>query len=255
DKINILFYGYLWTQDLRTHLNRSGHIHVDEVLNSPAVDTLCAPFHYTFRQLDGVMSGQAMVGSPIIRGKQYVHELDGSTCLKKCWPCKDHHNPETLQESGQLSRRELNKMLCEGSSGWYMDLGGGYYDSPEVVEDLKKVLDTAKKFRRQMGRNNREVAAVLLPRASFYFRENEPLFSALTSMFKQYELECMGLGYDDLIIEDLDFLDEEETKRYKVWIFPCTVHLTERQIDAIRRHACRNGNHVIWNYAVGVCGD
>ena len=135
-----------------------------------------------------------------------------------------------------------------------MDLAGGYYDSPEVVAELRRTLETGARLRPAMGRPDARVAVVLDPRTPFHFREGEPLLSPLVDAFKQFELARMGLGFDDLTLDDLLELSPETTARYKLWIFPCAVHLTPEQEAAVRRHACRNGNHVVWNYAVNVCG-
>ena len=253
-KVVMVFYGYLWNHNYGDSQARSGHACLDAVLRSPDVDALVAPFCYSLRQMDGVITGQGLAASVRRHGKLYVHELDGGTHLVPCWNSPTHHVPQTAAETGELFRRELNKMLCEGSAGWYMDLKGGYYDSPEVTAELRRTRETGERLRPGMGRPNTQVAVVLDPRTPFYFREGEPLLSPLVDAFKQFELARMGLGFDDLTLDDLLGMAPEETARYRFWIFPCAVCLSPAQEAAIRRHAFRNGNHVLWNYAVNVCG-
>lgn len=253
-KAVMIFYGYLWNHNYGDAQARSGHACLETVLRSPDVDAIVAPFCYSLRQMDGVITGQGVAGSARRHGKLYVHELDGSTNLIRCWNSPHHHNPHTAEETGELFRRELNKMLCEGSAGWYMDLKAGYFNSPEVVAQLRRTLEIGARLRPRAGRPNAQVAVVLDPRTPFYFREGEPFLSPLIDAFKQHELARLGLGFDDLTLEDLLRLSPEETAQYKLWIFPSAVHLTPEALGAIRAHACRNGNHVVWNYAVNVCG-
>lgn len=253
-KTMMVFYGYLWNHNYGDSQARSGHACLDTVLSSPDVDALVAPFCYSLRQMDGVITGQSLAASARLHGKLYVHELDGSTSLKPCWNCPDHHNPETSEDTGALFRRELNKMLCEGSAGWFMDLRSGYFDSPEIVAELRRTLAAGIRARAHTGRPSAQVAVVLDPRTPFYFREGEPLLSPLIDAFKQHSLAKMGLGFDDLTLDDLARLTPDETARYRFWIFPSAVHLTAEQRRDIARHACRNGNHVLWNYAVNIGG-
>jgi hypothetical protein len=253
-KLVLVFYGYQWLEQPRGGVSqaRSGHVHLDEVLSSPDVDVLVAPYHYDFRQLEGVMSSQAPVSSVLRRGKQFIHECDGSTYLKPCWPCPDHHNPANPRESGNLLRRDLSRALMDGTFVWFMDLVGGMYDSPEMVAELKQTLAIGRSFYWEAGRSNRQVAVVLHSRDAFYQREGEPLRAPLIPQFKQHELERMGLGYDDLMLENLKYLDPNQTAQYKMWIFPSAVHLSADELSLIQKHCCRNGNHVLWMYAPGV---
>lgn len=248
------FYGYLWNHNYGDAQARSGHAHLESILQSPDVDAIVAPFCYSFRQLEGVITGQGVAASVHRHGKLYVHELDGSTNLRSCWNCPGHHNPQNAGETGQLLRRELTKMLCEGSAGWYMDLSGGYFDGPEVVAELRRTLALGAALRPGMAPPDAQVAVVLDPRTPFYFREGEPLLSPLVDAFKQFELARLGLGFEDLTFDDLLRLPPEATARYRLWVFPSAVHLTAAQEEAIRLHACRNGNHVLWQYGVNVCG-
>jgi hypothetical protein len=252
-KVVMIFYGYLWNHNYGDAQARSGHARLQDILRSPDVDAIVSPFSYSLRQMDGVMTGQGLAAAARRHGKLYVHELDGSTNLRACWNCPDHHTPKTAQETGELFRRELNKIICEGSSGWYMDLPGGYFDEVQVTTELNRTLEKGSLVRAGAGLPNAQVAVVLDSRASFYFREGEPLLSPLIDMFKQHSLARMGLGFDDFSLEDLEDFSPEKTAHYKLWIFPCAVHLTPSNLNDIRRHACRNGNHMLWNYAVNVC--
>ncbi len=252
-KVVGVFYGYQWLVQPRGGVSpaRSGHVHLDEVISCPYVDYIIAPYHYSFRQLEGVMSGQGVVASVIRRGKQYIHECDGSTYLKYCWPCEDHHNPRTPEQSGDILRRDLSKVLMQGTSMWFMDLGLGMYDSPEMVREIKSVLEVGRKNYWKTGYDNHQVAVVLQARDGFYFREDEPLLAPSIPQFKQFELERMGLGYDDLMLEDLKHLDPKQTEQYKFWIFPSIVHLSDKELKLIKKHCLRNGNYVLWVYAPG----
>ena len=251
-KAVLAFYGYLWHHQPQVTQSRSGHLHLDMVADCPDVDAVVAPIHYSFRQLGGVVSGQAPVATLIRRGKQYVHELDGSTNLKPSWPSPHDNVPADADATAELMRRDLARTITQGANAWYMDLTHGMYDDPQLVAHLRRTLDVARHHALQAGGNNRQVAVVLCPDEAMHFRESEPLLTPLIAMFKQFHLERMGLDYDDLLIDDLDRLIADDTRQYRLWILPSCVSLTDAQWAALKRHACRNGNHVLFNYAPGV---
>jgi hypothetical protein len=251
-KLVLVFYGYNWLEQPGGGVtqSRSGHVNLDEMIACPDVDYIAAPYEYSFRQLEGVVSSQAVVGSVIRRGKQFLHELDGYTYLAKYW-LSEHHNPATEAESVNLIRRDLTKAIMDGASAWFMDpVNGGLYNSP-MCEELKRTLETGRKIYFDAGKDDRQVAVVLLSNDGFYYREGESLRSPLIQQFKQFELERMGLGYDDLMLEDLKYLDPKSTEQYKVWIFPSAVHFDDAQLGLIKKHCMRNGNHILWVYAPG----
>ncbi len=252
-KAVLAFYGYLWHHQPQVTQSRSGHLHLDMVADCPDVDAIIAPFHYSFRQVGGVVSGQAPVATMIRRGKQYVHELDGSTHLKPSWPSPRDNVPADADATAELMRRDLARTITQGATAWYMDLTHGMYDDPRLVAHLRHTLGVARRHALAAGGNNREVAVVLNPAEAIHFRESEPLLTPLISMFKQFHLERMGLDYDDLLIDDLHRLSVDETRPYRLWILPSCVSLSDEQWAALKRHACRDGNHVLFNHAPGVC--
>ena len=58
-KVVMAFYGYLWHHQPAPSPSRAGHMHLDRVLSCPDIDYIVSPFHYSFRQVGGVISGQA----------------------------------------------------------------------------------------------------------------------------------------------------------------------------------------------------
>lgn len=255
NKVIMAFYGYLWLHQNSFAGTLSGHVDMDMVLECPDIDYIVSPYMYSFRQLGGVFSGQSMVSSTLMRGKQYIHEADNSTFIKPSWSNPEHNAPTNLEETMGLLKRDLGKTLTEGSSIWIMDLHKGMYDDPDLVAALKKSVITSKEHSATAGENNKQVAVVLKPDDFFYYKEREKLLAPLIYMFKQFELEAMGLSYDDLIIEDLERLSPEQTEKYKLWIFPSAIALTDEEIALLEKHVFRNNNYVLWNYAAGVSSE
>jgi hypothetical protein len=232
-KVVMGFYGYLWHHQHNViALSRSGHLHLDRILACPDIDYIVSPFHYSFRQVGGVISGQAPVTPAIRAGKQFVHELDGSTYLKPSWPSPKDNVPRDANETGELLRRDLARTITQGASAWYMDLVAGMYDSPDAVDELKRVLEVGREHALSAGHGNRQVAVVLRPEDISLFRENEPLLTPLVSMFKQFQLERMGLGYDEFLLSELSLLSPEQTSQYRAWVFPTLVRPSDSELKA-----------------------
>ena len=163
-----------------------------------------------------------------------MHELDGSTNLKSSWPSPEDNVPRDAAETGELLRREMARTITQGASAWYMDLNPGMYAHADVIAELRKTLEVGREHALHAGRRNCDVAVVLSPEDTLYYREDEPLLTPLVSMFKQFSLERMGLGYDELLLADLQRLSPEETARYRFWIFPSLVHVSDAQLELLR---------------------
>lgn len=247
-KAVLVFASYLWG----TGFARSGHMCLDQLTQCPDIDILATPFMYPFRQLGGVISSQSVPGAIRKAGKLHLYELDGGTHLKSCWNSPFYATPETLEDTEGLLQREMNKMLTEGSAGWYMDLVGGYYDSPGLINSLAKIRAIGDEYRFKAGKIKRQVAVVLDQNMPFYFTERYKLFEPLYHVFKQYELERLGLEYDDLTLGTLSYMTPEESEQYKFWIFPGLLHVNDETEALLKKHVFRNKNHVLWCYAAGV---
>ena len=107
--------------------------------------------------------------------------------MKPSWSNPKHNAPKTLEETIGLLKRDLGKTLTEGSSIWIMDLHRGMYNDVNLIRELRKLVEIAKKHSFTAGKNNKQVAVVLKPDDPLYYKEREQLLSPLIYMFKQFE--------------------------------------------------------------------
>lgn len=85
----------------------------------------------------------------INRKKIFIDELDVRTHLS-CWPdAKDMGGTRTMLW------REFSKCMQSASGFWWMDLHGGWFDSKEVMDEIKKIEAAAKDMLRRKERAHR----------------------------------------------------------------------------------------------------
>jgi hypothetical protein len=85
-----------------------------------------------------------------------------------------------------------------------------------------------------------------------YCGDGEPLFNALLTAQKQWELGFIGAPWEPHLLTDMD---NPKLKDFKLYIFLNTFHVTPAQRDAIHARLKRNGATAIWVYAPGYITD
>ena len=139
------FYGYfIGPWEAQYH----GHLQVERVWSNPNVDFFCAPTAYHFRGV-GEPSLDMSPTQSVNRKKLWIEELDARTYLVD--PARADARAENLTANMEETRyvlwRHLCKNLAHHSGFWWMDLGGGWYDAPDIMAEidlLKKAHDTLK---------------------------------------------------------------------------------------------------------------
>ena len=90
----------------------------------------------------------------INRKKIFIDELDVRTHLS-CWPdAKDMGGTRTMLW------REFSKCMQSASGFWWMDLHGGWFDSKEVMDEIKKIEAAAKDMRAEKREPTAQVLIV-----------------------------------------------------------------------------------------------
>jgi hypothetical protein len=253
------FYGYLmelaWNAGFFSEgpdspfstYQRSGHLGLAKVLNSPLVDFLVSPYSYGFRGIGG--EGCSMLPSESLRihNKIYLYEDDTRS--------HTHDHPaygraRDLRESTAILKRNLAYIATHGHGVWWL-INEGHMD-PTYEPAFKPLLKFFQKlgtFIQSTDRAPSAEVAVLLDDESFFYEtvKNELNFPLI---FKQrlVGLPRMGAPFDVYLLND--FL-EGRLRPYKLYIFLNPFRLDENRRSALKRELRREGKTALWIYAPG----
>jgi hypothetical protein len=161
------------------------------------------------------------------------------------------NNPKNWEETRGLLIRDYAYALTKGFGMWWTDLHGGTFHDPEIVDHLGKLKKLDLRDLEGDKRPNSEIAVVVDESTFTYFGDGEPLFNALLTAQKQWELAFIGAPFDPQLLSDMG---NPQLRDYKLYIFLNTFHVTPQQRDAIHARLKRNGATAVWVYAPGYIG-
>ncbi|MCK5845325.1 MAG: hypothetical protein KAG97_11500, partial [Victivallales bacterium] len=159
------FYGYF------LEVNRSaytGHLEFDRLLESPYLDFFAAPKSY-YRNAPGEPGGELGPAQSVNRKKLWLEELDNRTHLCK----SDEQQCKDMNDTRSVMWREFSKTLSHGSGFWWMDLGGGWYDSPEILAEVSRIEKTAAELRAKKAECMSDILIVVDEDAFFHMSNSE----------------------------------------------------------------------------------
>ena len=228
------FYGYFLGVARSAY---TGYLGIERFLDSPCLDFIAAP------KMEG--GGEMGPAQSINRRKLWMDELDNRTHIAKGVGLE--HKSSSLEETICTMWREFAKNLAHRSGFWWMDLGGGWYDDPELLREIGRIEGTAKKLRRQRAESLSDVLLVADEDAFFHSKVHYALHKRLFVDTIQEAQRC-GALLDTYRFRDLETLD---LARYKLVVFlnPFLVDLERWKRIAPRLPA---GVTLLWNYAPGV---
>jgi hypothetical protein len=232
---------------------RSGHLGLRRILESPYVDFLVSPYSYGFRGIGG--EGPSMLPSESVRlhGKLYIFEEDSRTHLTR----HDHPNygkVDTLAESVAVLQRNFAYVLTHGHGIWW--LAGGDPTTPHIelaqqpaFRPLLRRFQELGAFALQLDRAPSAEVAVLVDDESFFYESlRNELDLPLIFQQRLWGLPRMGAPFDTYLLQDLI---EGRVRPYKLYIFLNPFHLDPARREALKRQVCRDGRVAVWLYAAG----
>jgi len=253
------FYAY--------YLNVNGtstgaHLRTDILRESGVVDFLCGPFCYMEnRKPYNVPMQRALLESHRLTGVLWLTEMDQFPAGTEKYHGGD---PERLDETVSVLRRNVLQPLCGGEGFWYYDhrivphqmpkdtlnsaaasiyRKKGWWDKPELMEEITKIQRLAEKI---TARDYKSAADVLVvyDTDSFYYRArvNDEEYLLHEALMRA------GRVFDCIYLDDLPLAD---MARYKCVIFANCVKLTPAQREEIRRLTA--GRMRIFLNACGIC--
>jgi hypothetical protein len=251
------FYGYLmelaWNggffderpgSDYSTY-QRSGHLGLRQVLESPYVDFLVCPYSYGYRGIGGDAPAMQPSESARLHGKLCIIEDDTRTHIS---PDPNYGHVNSLAESVTILRRNFARVATHGQGMWWLSQSINPVKEPAFAPLLARFRELGE-FLLQTDRTPSAEIAVLLDDLSFFY-ESDRNYLDVPLIFQQrlWGLARIGTPFDTFLLQD--FI-EGRLRPYKLYVF-----LNSFQLDVARREALngelrKDGRVALWIYAPG----
>ena len=241
-----VFYGYFYGVHPQT---QGGHLELERLLASPNVDYFAAPYDYSHRLMGDDGRGRAICDAFPLAGKVHMIEADTRTHLH---PRNEYGKLATTEESIAAIRREVATALTHGSALWWCDFGadgsGGWYDQPELIGEVKKLVALAEERLNTPRKRVAEVALVCDLGSCYSLNDGAAMRTHLRLLDEvTTELYRTGTPFDTILLSQLPKAD---LSGYKMLIF-----LNTLKVDApTRRFLARatRERSVLWLWAPGI---
>jgi hypothetical protein len=195
--------------------------------------------------------------------KLFYYEADTRTCMSK-WiselnPDVDPYHeydtegwlgPVTIEKSLELLKAVFSRVICTGSTNWWFDLWGGWYDNKEILSLFSKMQNLGDESIHLPRNSVSQVCLIVGEKSLLYYATD----SRKTTWIRQQmaHIGKIGAPYDIYLLDDLNDLD---VSKYRMFIFLNTFFLSDEQREIITLK-CRYGKRVLlWLYAPGMIND
>lgn len=221
-----VFYGYFGQLPCEF-----GHNALSMLLQDENIDFFASPFAYIgCRQTAEDWIYHSVMDSARLAGKVWFLEADVRTCYTKALyetnpelmdgerTVKHFQNPtwfgpKTEEESVWVMLRAFAKVLCSGHAFWWFDMWGQWYNSPKLMELVRRCREL---YERGFGERKNSELAVILDEESGYGVSEE--YYHTLSLKQLVELGFVGSPYDMYSIQDA----EKIKPQYKTLLYIAT---------------------------------
>ena len=255
------FYGYLmdltWNggffderpeSDYSTY-QRSGHLGLRRVLESPYVDFLVGPYSYGFRGIGGDAPAMQPAESVRLHGKLCIIEDDTRTHINHD-PNFGHVN--SLPDSVAILQRNFAQVVTHGQGMWWLFESINPGREPAFAPWLRNFRELGE-FLVQTDRAPGAEIVVLLDDESFVY-ESQRINLDLPLIFQQrlWGLPRCGAPSDVTLLQD--FIDRR-LQPYKLYVFLNPWRLDRSRREALSLELRKDGRVALWIYAPGYLED
>ena len=239
-------YGDLIHADVST-IQRSGHLGLHKVIQSPDIDFFVSPYGYAFRGLGGDCLPMQPSESLRAHGKIYLLEEDSLM----------HNNfdpggrMQSTANSIAIYKRNFAQVITHGLGITWLETSS-FLEDPLIVEDTHRWLSRYQELGTwvmQLDRTPNSEVAVFLDDESFYYQTIQNNIS-LPLIWQQrvINLNRFGAPHDVYLMNDL--LDGN-LPPYKLYIFLNPFQLNHERRKNIKQQICKDGKVSLWLYAPG----
>ncbi len=241
EKLVGAFYGYFIHTD---NPNYAGHLALERLLEGDAVDFFAAPKSY-YRCGPGEPGCEMCAVQSVNRKKLWVDEADNRTHLASDdipeWLCRD------MNDTRWVMWRELSKNISHDSGFWWMDLGGRWFDSPEIMAEVDR-MHKASSYLRTLPHTSPADMLILVDEECIYsMGVSEKLRQGFMEDFI-CETRKSGIIADVYRLKDIRALD---LSKYKLIVFAYTFDVSKADRDYLKSNISAE-TCVAYNWASGM---
>lgn len=241
-KITGTFYGYFIECE---NANYAGHLAIQKILDSSAIDFMSAPITYE-RRGDGEPSGEMLPVMSVNRKKVWIDESDVRTSLARTddWVSRC----TSIEASKSSLWREASKNLSHRSGFWWMDLGDGWYNNEEIMKTVGEIMAFRQKVDAMPQKSVSDVLVVLDEASLYRMKENYYMRQDYMAHFLA-NLRSSGVLVD--VYRPID-LPEIDLSQYKLVVFAYNF-----SVDSALWHKIKlpKDATVLFHYAAGIWTD
>ena len=249
NRLAIAFYGY--TLELSGSA-RSGHIALAELLKSPYVDAICAPYSYGDREPGGSGRFMGLVDSMLAHGKLFITEDDTRTFLTD--PSASPGRCADLRQTEGVLTRNFAHVLTRGAGLWWMEpVGNGVFASEPLMKHNGKLVAQYQSSMKSLRRYQPEVAVIVDEASALAvnpFTDGSGAEGPNISLMvrSRYGLYRMGAPFGVYLLDDLE---AGKVPPAKLYIMLNTFKLDKARFSAIRKQIGNHQHTILWMYAPG----
>ncbi len=220
------FYGYfLFAADIQYE----GHLQLDRVLSCPDIDFLASPTAYHYRA-GGSPSMEMTVTQSVNRNKVYMEEIDTRTYIVPLERAgvKPRDCAKSFDETRFVLWRSLCKNIAHGSGFWWMDLGRGWFDAPDILAEISLLTKAHESLKKGTHRSVADVL-VVMDEGGLVSTQYNRMFTH--SFVRDFVLTTRSAGVlcDMYRTSDLSQID---LSRYRLVVFGTNYTLSKEQLAA-----------------------
>jgi len=234
--------------EFRNILLGSGSVGVGEMLDLPELDALVTPADYSARSVGFGFEPEGAGDSMVLRGKAILVEDDA-----RSWTTNERTTQgawRTPAECRAGLMRNLAVCASRGHIPYWMNVGKGYFDDPEVLAVVREQIGVrARLLSRPFVHTEHAIAMII--------DDESPLDEDFTSGFQHLavlrqrvdHLAPTGLPYRVYLFSDLA---RENFPRFRAYLVPNLFRLTPERARLVREKLMRDGSVVIFGPGTGI---
>lgn len=257
------FYGYYFSTFGRQAAG--GHLQLQRVLESDAIDYLAGPQAYEpeATELGDPYRSRSLVATVRLHGKLWLDEMDVEPTIPTL---RDARYDRLLQRSIANVRRNVAFSFTKGAGLWFYDFGvagvdldgfrykhkgrQGNWDHPAVMAEIEAMKALFEAEMQTPYQSEADVLFVYDTDSVYYTASLQGADPVSPTLIDYNTLAAFrsGVVFDPIHIDDLPRVD---LSQYRVVVFGNTYLLSDRERTFIRERVARAGRHLVWFHAPG----